>query len=339
MNDAYEALRHGAAVVDRTDRGLIAVGGSDRAEYLQGQLTNDIAALEDGAQCYAAYLTPQGRLITDMEVLSIVEHLLLDVHEDSTAALVAKFGGLVFTEDVEFADWTNTWLSCGVTGPAAPERLTQALRTVDVGPTGLDFVMSSTPRVGRCTSRRGDLIVARTDSLGGLGFDLWVEREVVSDLRRALAGAGCVAADRVTVDTFRIENGRPVFPVDMNDRTIPLEAGIESRAISFDKGCYVGQEVIIRIMHRGQGRVARRLVGLKVEATELASGPGKGARLWHDNAEVGQVTSVTWSPLCDQVIALAYVGRDLAHPDVALEFDSADGRRRAVVTALPFTSG
>ena len=338
MNEAYEALRHGAAVVDRADRGLIAVGGADRAEYLQGQLTNDIAALGDGAACYSAHLTPQGRLIADMEVLSIGGYLLLDVHEGSKDTLTAKFGELVFTEDVEIADWTDTWASYGVTGPAAPERLTEALRSVGVEPSGLDFVTSSTPPVGRRSSPAGDLIVARTDSLGSPGFDVWVARTAVSDLRHALARAGCVDADSGTVDTIRIENGRPLFPVDMDERTIPLEAGIEERAISFDKGCYVGQEVIIRIMHRGQGRVARRLVGLRVEATERGSGPVRDTALWHDNVEVGHVTSVTWSPLCNQVIALGYVAREHAIPDVALEFDSAAGHRRAVVAALPFTS-
>lgn len=338
MRESYEALRQTAGVAHRDGRGLIAVTGPDRSPYLQGLLTNDIVALQEGDQCYAAHLTPQGRLIADMQVLCLPDVLLLDVPGECKDSLVAKFQEVVFTEEVEIVDRTDGWMSLGVTGPVAPTRLSEALQRIGIAAGDVTFVTSNDRQVGSCSSPRGDVIVARTDALGTLGFDVWAERPVSSAFRTALVSVGCVEVDSAAVETVRIENGRPLFPVDMDDTTIPLEAGIEDRAISFDKGCYVGQEVIIRIMHRGQGRVAKKLVGLRVDGSDSTGGPHVGAGLLNGDIEVGRVTSVAWSPLCEQVVALAYVVREQAQPGTALEFETATGRRRATVSELPFVA-
>lgn len=129
-----------------------------------------------------------------------------------------------------------------------------------------------------------------------------------------------------------------MFPDDL-DGVIPLEAGIESRAISFTKGCYVGQEVIVRVVQRGHGRVARRLVGLRIDASGLEGmAPAPGSSLRRDAREVGRVTSVVRSPALGQVIGLAYVMRDLAEPDTRLVVDTIAGHREATVAPLPFVS-
>ena len=146
------------------------------------------------------------------------------------------------------------------------------------------------------------------------------------------AGAREVGAGTTAVT--RIEAGRPEFGIDMDEHTIPLEAGIEDRAISLTKGCYVGQEIIIRVLHRGQGRVARRLVGLIAGAAE---GPlVRGQALRRDGRETGLVTSAADSPRLRRPIALGYVHRDAAEPGTVLETDGESGPRRITVVTVPF---
>ena len=154
----------------------------------------------------------------------------------------------------------------------------------------------------------------------------------------ALIDNGCTQVDATAGDVIRVENGRPVFPTDLGGGVIPLEAGIEDRAISFTKGCYVGQEVIIRILHRGQGRVARRLTGLKLASSDVASSPSVGAILWSGDKEVGRLTSVALSPAVGSLVALGYVAREHLETGTVLEADAPSGRSTVVVTKLPFVS-
>jgi folate-binding protein YgfZ len=135
--------------------------------------------------------------------------------------------------------------------------------------------------------------------------------------------------DETTAETLRIETGVPRFGRDMDEETIPLEAGIESRAISFTKGCYVGQEVIIRVLHRGHGRVARKLVGLTIDGSDV---PQPGTRIASGDREIGEVTSSTMSPALQRPIALGYVHRDFVEPGTNVTI----GTVGAHVAPLPF---
>ena len=327
LDPGYHALRTGSAIVEPSARGVIAVTGADRADFLQGLLTNDIAGLALGEGCYAAYLTPQGRIIADMRVFHLGDELLLDVLADVKDQLVDRFGSLVFAEDVGIADWTPDWNGIELHGPTAPATATTVLGAViaTLGP----------PPVGRYLARRGvalgttgEIIGARIDAWGVPGLRLWIPRAGLAGLRDDLMAAGAVEADRTAAETTRIEWGLPSFPEDMDTETIPLEAGIEDRAISLTKGCYVGQEVIIRVLHRGQGRVARRLVGLMLGPT------GSDAA----GSAVGRITSATYSPLVGGDIALGYVPRELAEPGTEVTVAFGAGQRRAVVSKTPFVA-
>ena len=167
------------------------------------------------------------------------------------------------------------------------------------------------------------VIVARVTDTGEPGFDVFVEHGQADALRTKLQQAGAMPIDAATAETVRIESGVPLFHRDMDEDTIPLEAGIEGRAISLTKGCYVGQEVIIRVLHRGHGRVARKLVGLVVEG---GSPVPVGATVRSGDREIGHVTSATISPALDRPIALAYVHRDFVQPGTPVVV--VDGTRR-----------
>ncbi|HJO36979.1 MAG: glycine cleavage T C-terminal barrel domain-containing protein [Vicinamibacterales bacterium] len=337
MNQSYQTLRSGAARVALGVRGTVAFAGADRATFLQGLLTNDIGALEAGSGCYAAYLTPQGRMIADMRLLELGDRLLMDVDRQLADSLVSRFSMLVFSEVVEVADESAAWHRVGVRGPGSATRVGEAL-----DPPG--DVADSTPN-GLTAYRDLDngwwaldgvpVLAASNDELGVPGIDLWVASTHGVRLDGRLAEVGLEPADADAVEALRVEAGTPRFGTDMDGETIPLEAGISARAISETKGCYVGQEVIIRILHRGQGRVARRLVGLAF-APELDAAPVAGVEVHGNGEPVGHVTSVAWSPRLARPIALAYVRREHAAPGTSVEVASGTTRVEAAVTALPF---
>ena len=337
--DAYTAARQRAGLVDRADRARIVVSGADRAAFLQGLLTNDIVALKAGQGCYAAYLTAQGRMIADLYVYELGDVLLLTLHRDVKDAVMTKLDQVIFSEDVQLGDVTETFAQIAVVGPAAASMAAGVLdvpaETLQGMPEHGNFRTSwlASPKLPGVYSSEGGAgspaIVTRAGDTGEPGFDLFVERVHAEALKTSLMAAGAIEVDPATAEAIRIESGVPLFHHDMDEDTIPLEAGIESRAISFSKGCYVGQEVVIRVLHRGHGRVARKLVGLRLEGDRV---PQKGAAIRAGDREVGRVTSSTQSPALRRPIALGYVHRDFVEPGAKVTVDGA----AAEVVALPF---
>ena len=322
---AYEAARRRAAMLDRSNRGRIIVTGADRASYLHGLFTNDIAGLTAGQGCYAAYLTAQGRLISDMHVYELGDALLLSLPGETKDAVLGKLDQFIFTEDVQLGDVTTTFAQIAVIGPQAAHAVAAAIGG-DPSEALLAMPMHGNARV----QWNGDpAILVRIDDAGEAGYEIFVDTTRADALKHALAAAGVAALDAETADAIRIESGVPLFHRDMDEETIPLEAGIEARAISFTKGCYVGQEVIIRVMHRGHGRVARKLVGLTIDGDRV---PASGRAIHSADREIGKVTSATWSPALDRPIALGYVHRDFVEAGTEVTVDAATAR----VTALPF---
>ena len=336
---SYHAARRASALFDLSARGRIAVGGDDRASYLQGLLTNDIEALSSGDGCYAAYLTPQGRMLADMHVLNLGGELLLDVHPTVTAMLVDRFREFVFTEIVTVEDRTTRWAALGVHGPESARVVSEVVGPgVDgpalIGADELGGYPEYRHRVGRFEGV--PVVTARSNETGEIGFILYADAGIGAALGSALEKAGATEIDAETFDLLRIEAGRPAFPVDMNQETIPLEAGIEERAINMTKGCYVGQEVIIRILHRGQGRVGRRLVGIAFEPHGEPPAAGATLTTRDDGQQVGTITSSVRSPALDRPIALGYVKRERA--ERGTDVVATDGKRQltGVVAARPF---
>jgi tRNA-modifying protein YgfZ len=271
--DGYQAVQAGGAVVRRTDRRVLAITGAERASWLQGLVTNDVESLNDGEVRYAAYLTPQGRMITDMNVVRDGDRLLLDVPAPLAAALREKLDSLIFSEDVQVTDESGRVLVWTVVND----------RFIDVVSESLPAVFRPLPEI-----------------------------------------------DLDTFDVIRIERGVPKFLADMNEDTIPLEAGIEDRAISFSKGCYVGQEVIVRVTHRGGGRVAKKLV--RWHADDSASVvPMPESRIFSLDRDIGRVTSSAFSPGLNKVVGLGYVHRDFFEPGTAITIVWNDARIVAVV--------
>ena len=310
--DHYHAAHNTAVFIEWASKGAIALTGGDRASFLHALLTNDIATLKAGQGAYAAYLTPQGRMISDMRVVETGTRMLLGVERTVAAPLAERFDKLVFSEDVQARDATGELAVFGVHGPSAARMIQNA--------TGIS-VVDLTSQYDNVTA--DSLTIVRDDGLGVPGYDLYVPAGDADATRARFAAAGTVTAGEETAETLRIEAAHPRFGVDMDTETIPLEAGIEDRAISFTKGCYVGQEVIIRVMHRGHGRVARRLVSLLLSGDTV---PARGSAIHAGDRAVGEVTSATASPKLGAPLALGYVHRDQAEPGTVLSIAGSQAR-------------
>lgn len=330
----YRAANESAAVFDRSDRGKIAVAGADRRAYLHAMLTNDVASLQAGCGCYAAYLTPQGRMIADMVVLELGDMLLVDLDRSVTAAVLSRLDEFVFSEDVKFGDLSDAFGTLVVIGPRAASIVASVVGgSAQAGATADDLALWPSFHNMRASFRGQMVLLAASQDAGVAGFDLYIERPYVDKLLLALVAGGAMPAVRADWEVLRVEAARPAFGADMDGETIPLEAGIESRAISFTKGCYPGQEVVIRVLHRGHGRVARRIAGLVVNGAEV---PSAGDLLLAGDRDAGRVTSAVRSPRFGGPIALAMVYRDFLEAGTELAIQHGDTTLAARVVTLPF---
>jgi folate-binding protein YgfZ len=257
-------------------------------------------------------------------VYELGDVMLLTVPREQKDAVLAKLDQFIFSEDVQLGDVTGSFFVIAIVGPDASGIVSGI---VGCPVSEIDALAQHANR--RAAFGNGAAIVTRVTDTGAAGYDVYVEQSHAAALQRALDDAGVLGADLETAEAIRIEAGVPKFNRDMDEETIPLEAGIEPRAISLTKGCYVGQEVIIRVLHRGHGRVARKLVGLAFDAAVLPS-PGDGVMV--GGREIGHITSSAMSPALTRPVALAYLHRDFLAPGTAV---SVAGHQ-AVVTALPF---
>lgn len=304
------ALREGCGLIDRSERGKLALTGGQAKEFLAGQVTNDIEALEPGTGCYAAFLTHKGKMRGDLRVLDLGDELWLDTEREALQALFDMIRRFKIGFDVELHKRTLERGLLSLVGPDA-RRVARAEE--------LPVAEHSSMR-----ARRGGVdvvIVATVD-----GVDLICAAADVDALRAWLESEGAVPVSPAADDVLRVEAGRPRFGVDIDDTTIPQEAGLNERAVSFTKGCYVGQETVARLFYKGKPN--RHLRGLQLAGP---AAPGDPLRL--GEREVGRVGTVVDSPDFGP-IALAMVRRE-AEPGATV--DVGDGGR-ATVVELPFSS-
>jgi len=309
LAEYYKAATEGAAVAEKDWLGVVKLTGAERVSWLQGMITNDVQKLAPGTGCYAAHLTPQGKIVAQMHVLMDEDALWLSLERAATPKLIAAFDKLLIMEDVQVADVSEEYSILGVLGPKAAAALDSWLGE----PLNLD---------GRYSHRRsGDCRIVVSD----LGYDVWVPRGQADKVLRLLAGSGATAIDHGTWDVLRTEAGLPVYGVDIDETTTMPEIG--ETGINYDKGCYIGQEVVAKVKYIGH--VNRRFVGLTIsknELPELKSAIRKGGR------EVGYITTTLFSPALNKPIALGFVSRAAYAPGSEVEVGTAS----ATIVGLPF---
>jgi folate-binding protein YgfZ len=289
----YRILTEGAGVLERAERAHLTLRGPEAHEYLQGQVTNDVQALAPGAGCYAALLNPKGRILADMRVLSLSpEELWLDVEAVAHETALRELQMYKIGRQVEVAAAERAVIS--VVGPRAWEVLQRA---------GIPATDAAPAPEHAWVKGRDDSVIAATD----VGFDVLVAPAGAGSLTEALVDAGAQVVTPEAADVLRIERGRPRYGVDMGEENLPGEAGIVERAVSFTKGCYVGQEPVARMFHKGHpNRHLRALV--------LSAPVEPGTPVTAGGKEVGRVTSSASSPAHGPV-ALGILRREVSPGD------------------------
>jgi folate-binding protein YgfZ len=326
----HGALHSGAGVMDLSFRGRLCLAGADRVRLLNGQVTNNVKDLRVGQGCYAALVTAKGRLQSDLNIYCLPNEVLLDFEPGLSQAISERLEKYIIADDVQIVDVASPYGLLSVQGPKAGEVVQGLGLTPELPAKLMDFVTVNDATLG-------EIYVMNHPRLGTSGFDLFVPTPalgaVMDKLIAAAKGAGGGACGWQAWEMARIEAGIPRFGLDMDESNLAPEAGIEGRAISYAKGCYIGQEVIARI--RTYGKVAKALRGLRL-ADDLKALPVKGDKLFHDGKEVGFVTSVLASPKLKANIALGYVRKETNQIGAELSLRTGVGESPARIVTLPF---
>ncbi len=329
LHAEYEALRKGCGLVDRSERGKLALTGSGAVEFLNGQVTNELADLRPGEGRYAAFLTNKGKMLGDLRILAVgsdgagqPSELLLDTERVALQALFDMIRRYKIGYEVELHKRT---LECGLLsliGPRSREVAQGAADRSEIGQQGQALPEAehahASARIGGAPVR----LIA-----GAEGVDVLCAASDLDGVRAALLDAGARTVEETAAEIVRVEHGRPRYGVDIDESTIPQEAGLNERAVSFTKGCYVGQETVARLHYRGKPN--RRLRGLRL------TGPAaSGEELRLGERSVGHLGSVSDSPRFG-LIGLALVRREAAPGDTV-----AVGEHGAVaeLLELPFVA-
>lgn len=293
---AYRALTESAALLDLSDRGRLCLLGQDREKFLHGQVTNDVIRLRPGQGVYAALVTAKGRVESDLFIYKLPEELLLDFEPGLAAKISARLEKYIVAEDVQIVDVSSAYKLLSLQGPASAQ---MALAVSGVPEEPLAWTSAKLPE--------GELYLARNHRFGPPGFDLFVPADAADRLAGVLEQSGALRIAREAAEPVRIENAVPRFGVDMDEANLAPETGIQDRAISYTKGCYIGQEVIARIRTYGQVAKALRLIKLPTEAAP----PPPKTRLFSESKEVGAITSSAFSPKYSAPVALGYVRKEV----------------------------
>jgi len=318
----YAEARAGAGLFDLSFRTGLVFTGADRTTFLHNMLSNDILALRPGAGCYATLLTRESKVVADANVFCRSESIRLDVDlrvKDRARAHLEKF---LVADEVEIDDRSEVETSLGVHGPRSPEIL-RATLAAEIPAAEFDHVDGAIAGA--------PVLVARLDWTGDPGFDLVMARSDAPAVWRALlANGGLHPIGMAAAEVLRLEAGRPYVDVDFDESHLVLEAGLE-RGINFQKGCYLGQEIVERASARGH--VNKRLVGLRIEGEET---PQRDARIWKDGGETGRITSAVFSPELRTPIAFGYVRREAMAAGSRVEVEVSGKTQPAEVVTLPF---
>ncbi len=326
----HAALRQSCAVLDLSFRSRLVLTGADRVRLLNGQVTNNVKDLPAGDGCYAALVTNKGRMQSDLNIHILPEEILLDFEPGLAAAIAERFDKYIIADDVQVIDAAPHYGLLSVQGPQAWAAIER---------TGLNFT-----RPGKVFQSRGlkhetlgEIYCINQPRTGTDGFDLFAPVNSLEPLAELLFTAAAALGGRLAgwraLETARVESGIPRFGAEMDETNLPPEAGLDARAISYTKGCYIGQEIIARI--RTYGQVAKALRGLRF-ADGAGGLPQRGDKLFFGDKEVGSVSSALCSPALGGNIGLGYVRRERNEIGAKLKVRTAGGETGAVIVELPF---
>jgi aminomethyltransferase len=324
----YSAVRDGGAgVIDLSSRGRLLVSGSEAVMFLNGLITNDMKTLEMDSWMPAVFPNVQGRLIAAVRIIHRHDGFLIDMEAVSLETVTKLLERFTLAGDFRLRDLTSETAMLSVQGGNAAAVIHQVL--------GVEAAMIMRGQAATARLENdSEVTVIRATHSGEDGFDLFAEAQSSPALFELLVQAGAQPLSSPVAETLRIEAGIPRFGIDMDETKVVTETNLDD-AISFTKGCYIGQEIIARIKYRGH--VAKKLTGVQFDQ---AVGVESGAKIFSaDEKEIGSITSATISPRLRETIALAYVKYDYLEPGTKVKVVSAEVEYSGIITELPFIRG
>jgi glycine cleavage system T protein len=320
-SEEHQAVRTAAGLFDYSFRAKFALTGRDSVKFLHRIVSNDIKNVPNGHGTYATLLNPQGQILADLRVYAAQDRLLVDTDADLRSKAMQTLRRYIIGDQVQLEPFETFALT--VEGPQAPGLLEKTLH-VDL-PAMNEFEHFATNYAGF------PVRVVRMSNTGEEGYEVWVGTKGMMGLWGAACGQapsyGMLPCGSEALESLRIEAGIPRYGSELGEDTLPLEANLMS-ALSFSKGCYIGQEIVERA--RSRGHVNWKLAGVTVES---AQPPAPGEKLTLDGNEIGEVTSSCISPTLQKTIALAYLRKEHLEPGTRLQIASGAA---AQVTPLPF---
>ncbi len=310
----YRAARETVALFDTNWHVVLALTGRDRVKYLHAITSNNIQALADGSGTLALFLTPQGRILAELEIYALPEKLLMLSHASQRERTVTTLKKYVIGSQVKIDDLTDQMASLSLEGPRAA--------TVIEEVTSLKLADLAEMSIREITIDGSPCYLLRRSHFGQPGAELIAGRDALATIWQKLLAStrahGGEPIGMAALNALRLEAGIPWFPADFNDAMIPHEAALEDTHINFNKGCYTGQEIVERV--RSRGHVNRKRVSLQFSTSQP---PAPGTKLRVGDAEVGFVTSAAFSPAAAAAIGMGYVRREQFVPGSVVELDSA----------------
>lgn len=311
----FAALRAGCGVYDLGFRAKFSLSGEDRVRWLNGMLTNNIRDLAVGKGVYAFLLNPQGHILGDLYAYNRGESIAVDTDLSQAEKILATFDHYIIMDDVEVKSLSESLTALGISGPRSRETLQAA---------GFSVPEMQSLQIESISWRGIDCSLVRGEREN---FEIWLPAKDVTQAWNSLLAAGATPVGFEAMELERIHGGVPVYGIDIRERDLPQETD-QDRALNFNKGCYVGQEIVERI--RSRGAVHRKFTGFVAEAAVRA-----GEKVAAQGKDIGEITSVAALPLEDGgTVALGYIRREIAAPgrDVMI------GTTKARVVQLPFSN-
>lgn len=317
----YRVIRERAGLADLSHEGKFLITGADRISFLQSLTSNDLTHLQEGSGIYATLLTPKGKIISDFDLFPLPEALLMAVDSSNAEKTRTHLMRYRLRAKVEMS--APSWGKILVSGPAAKFLIAQLI--------GEDLHHMSEKSIIEKKFNGLQLLCVKRSITGEEDFLLYFPQQGMALLWKRLNALNIQPVGQAALETLRVEAGKPRYGIDIDERILPVEAGIQDEAISYTKGCYPGQEVIARI--KTYGHVNKQLFGLILEGEAL---PKKGDKIYDEEKEVGWVTSAVASPLLGKGVAMGYLRTQAAIPGNRLRLEMDQGRTNAEATPLPF---
>ncbi len=302
----YEAVRSDAGALDLCYLGKLRALGRDRVRFLHNMLSNNIKGLGPGAGCYATLLTRQGKMESDLYLYAFPEEMWMECPPAGSGQVLETLGRHIVGDVVQIDDWSDRLAVLSLQGPQSRSKMESSTGSVLTGLPPLSHI--TLPKA------TGDWVIIHRDRTGCDGYDLWLPVEDAAEVwARWLDSDGIRPVGHEALNWLRTEAGIPWFGVDMDARHLPMEFGLDS-AISLTKGCYRGQEIVARVVHRGH--LDRHLAGIAFRSGKT---PPRGTDVHVKGTNVGEITSVTFSPRLDCPLALAILKSEFLMPGTAVE--------------------